>query len=112
MSELLQLVVKAADQRLSEAISVLDFRGHSPFTDYFVIASAKNERMADSIVDHVIEEAEKAGFAVRNVEGGQGSRWLLVDLYEVVLHVFVGEERQVYNLEKLWGDLPRIEAEL
>ena len=71
MSELLQLVVKAADQRLAEAISVLDFRGHSPFTDYFVIASAKNERMADSIVDHVIEEAEKAGFAVRNVEGGQ-----------------------------------------
>ena len=112
MSELLQLVVKAADQRLAEAISVLVFRGHSPFTDYFVIASAKNERMADSIVDHVIEEAEKAGFAVRNVEGGQGSRWLLVDLYEVVLHVFVGEERQVYNLEKLWGDLPRIEAEL
>ena len=112
MSELLQLVVKAADPRLAEAISVLDFRGHSPFTDYFVIASAKNERMADSIVDHVIEEAEKAGFAVRNVEGGQGSRWLLVDLYEVVLHVFVGEERQVYNLEKLWGDLPRIEAEL
>ena len=112
MSELLQLVVKAADQRLAEAISVLDFRGHSPFTDYFVIATAKNERMADSIVDHVIEEAEKAGFAVRNVEGGQGSRWLLVDLYEVVLHVFVGEERQVYNLEKLWGDLPRIEAEL
>ena len=112
MSELLQLVVKAADQRLAEAISVLDCRGHSPFTDYFVIASAKNERMADSIVDHVIEEAEKAGFAVRNVEGGQGSRWLLVDLYEVVLHVFVGEERQVYNLEKLWGDLPRIEAEL
>ena len=112
MSELLQLVVKAADQRLAEAISVLDFRGHSPFTDYFVIASAKNERMADSIVDHGIEEAEKAGFAVRNVEGGQGSRWLLVDLYEVVLHVFVGEERQVYNLEKLWGDLPRIEVEL
>ena len=112
MSELLQLVVKAADQRLAEAISVLDFRGHSPFTDYFVIASAKNERMADSIVDHVIEEAEKAGFAVRNVEGGQGSRWLLVDLYEVVRHVFGGEERQVYNLEKLWGDLPRIEVEL
>ena len=112
MSEFLQLVVKAADQRLAEAISVLDFRGHSPFTDYFVIASAKNERMADSIVDHVIEEAEKAGFAVRNVEGGLGSRWLLVDLYEVVLHVFVGEERQVYNLEKLWGDLPRIEVEL
>ena len=48
MSELLQLVVKAADQRLAEAISVLDFRGHSPFTDYFVIASAKNERMAGS----------------------------------------------------------------
>ena len=111
MSELLQLVVKAADQRLAEAISVLDFRGQSPFTDYFVIASAKNERMADSIVDHVIEEVEKAGFAVRNVEGGQGSRWLLVDLIEVVLHVFVGEERQVYNLEKLWGDLPRIEVE-
>ena len=59
MSELLQKVVHAADQRLAEDLVVLDFRGHSPFTDYFVIASAKNERMADSIVDHVIEEAEK-----------------------------------------------------
>ena len=104
MSELLQKVVHAADQRLAEDLVVLDFRGHSPFTDYFVIASAKNERMADSIVDHVIEEAEKAGYAVR-------SRWLLVDLYEIVLHVFVGEERQVYNLEKLWGDLPRVEVQ-
>lgn len=111
MSELLQKVVHEADQRLAEDLIVLDFRGHSPFTDYFVIASAKNERMADSIVDHVIEEAEKAGYAVRNVEGGQGSRWLLVDLYEIVLHVFVGEERQVYNLEKLWGDLPRVEVQ-
>lgn len=49
MSELLQKVVHAADQRLAEDLVVLDFRGHSPFTDYFVIASAKNERMADSI---------------------------------------------------------------
>ena len=111
MSDCLKLVVKTVDEHLGEETTVLDFRGHSPFTDYFVITTARNERMADSLVDYVIEAAEKAGLSVRNVEGGEGSRWLLVDLYEVVLHVFVGEEREVYQLEKLWGDLPRIEVQ-
>ena len=110
MSDLLQLVVKTADQHLAEDITVLDFRGHSSLTDYFVICSASNERLAASIMNYVTDEAEKEGYPVRNVEAEQGSRWVLVDLYDVILHIFVGEERSLYQLEKLWGDLPRIEV--
>lgn len=110
MSECLNLVVKAAKEKLAEDVVVLDFTGHSAYMDYFVIATAKNERMADSIVDHVIEIASKQGLHVRCAEASEGSRWMLLDLYDVILHVFVGEERQLYQLEKLWGDLPRVEV--
>ena len=110
MSDLLQLVVKTADQHLAEQIEVLDFRGHSALCDYFVICSASNERLASSIMDYVVDEAEKEGYPVRNVEAQQGSRWILVDLYDVILHIFTPEERALYQLEKLWGDLPRIEV--
>lgn len=109
MSDLLKIVVKAAQERLDEDVVVMDFRGRSSLTDYFVIVSAKNDRMASSIVDRAIEKAEEAGYGVRNVE--EGSQWSLVDLNDVILHVFVADQRQVYQLEKLWGDIPRIEVE-
>ncbi len=104
---LLNLIKEAMNNKLATNIVVLDFRDRSPFCDYFIIGTAKNHRMAKSIIDHIEEEVLKHGEKVRSIEGNEDSAWQLIDCYQVVAHVFVGEERDVYQLEKLWSDLPK-----
>ena len=109
MSDLLNVIVKAVDEKLGSDIEILDFRGVSPFQDYFVIASALNNRMAKSIADNVEDKVYEAGYSVKSIEGDENSSWILIDCYGVVVHIFVGADRQIYSLERLWADLPRVE---
>ena len=106
MKDLLRTVYDAMDERLADDIVVLDFRKQSAFVDYFVIASSKNQRMANSIIDNVIDKASINGFDVKHNYNDPNSKWLLLDLGEVVCHVFIDDERSLYNLEGLWKDLP------
>lgn len=108
MSELLKIVVKELDERLGSNIEIIDLRGISPFTDYFVIVSANNQRLANAMVKGVVDKAGKEDYDFRSIEGEDDSDWILLDLYEVIVHVFVEESRSIYQLEKLWGDLPRV----
>ncbi len=109
MNDLLEKIYKAMDEKLAEDIVVIDFREQSPFVDYFMIATAKNARMAASIIDNIEEKAEEMGVEVRFNRNVKDSKWLLIDLGEIVCHIFYDNERQVYNLEGLWKDLPRIQ---
>ena len=106
MSDLLQLVEHTLSEKPAEHISVIDMRGINPFTDWFVVATARNLRHADSLADEVADAAQKAGFPLRTREGAEGSSWILVDLNEVIVHIFTEEARAQYKLENLWGDLP------
>lgn len=110
MSNQLQTIVHAIESKLGSEIIVLDFRGKSPYFDAFIICSALNQRMANSICDHVLDEVEASGGGIRNIEGGSESRWILVDCYDVIVNIFVAEERAIYQLEKLWVDMPVIEV--
>lgn len=102
--ELLKVVVEAADSKRAEDIVALDVQGISLLADYFVIMQANSERQVKAIADIIEEKVEEAGFEVRNVEGKDGANWILLDLGDVVVHVFKTETRQFYNLEKLWSD--------
>ena len=106
MAELLDLAVAKLQEKLAEDITVIDMASVNPFTDYFVIATARNVRHASSLADDVIEEAEKNGFSLRTREGEEGSTWILADLNDIVVHIFTSEARDLYKLENLWGDLP------
>ena len=103
--ELLELVIKTLSDKLGEQIVSIDMRSVNPFTDYFVITTAKNVRHANSLANDLMKEVEKNGYAVRTREGTEGSEWILVDLNEVIVHIFTDSARQVYKLENLWGDL-------
>ena len=94
------------DEKLAEDLIVLDFRAQSPYVDYFIIGTARNYRMAKSIVDNVEEKALKEGYEVKRIYAEKETKWLLVDLGDVVCHVFYDGERELYNLEGLWKDLP------
>lgn len=87
----------------------LDVREISLLADYFVICSASNERQINAIIDEIVEKEEKSGVEVKRIEGKDGAKWVLIDLGEVIVHVFSNSERAFYNLEKLWSDAPLVD---
>ena len=107
--ELLELVVRTADDRQAKDIIAIDVRGVSILADYNVIAHASNTRLMNAITETVVDEAQKAGVTVKNIEGKQGGSWILVDLGDVIFHIFDEEERSHYKLESLWTDAPTVD---
>ncbi len=107
MSNLLSLVQKTLDEKLAEDIVTIDIRNVNTYTDYYVICTAKNSRHANSLVEYVEKEAEKNGYEVRLREGERDSTWVLIDMNEVVVHIFTQEARSTYRLEALWADQPQ-----
>jgi ribosome-associated protein len=85
-------------------VVILNMRGVSDMTDYFVIASGTSDTHVRSIAGHVADEMKKIGSAAYHVEGLQEGRWVLVDMVDVVVHVFHPVVRSFYQLERLWGD--------
>jgi ribosome-associated protein len=103
---LADLVVEAASDKKAEDILVLNISEVSTIADLFVICTARGERQAQAIADGIVEKAKAAEQQPFGVEGYDGGRWILIDLSDVVVHVFVPEERELYRLERLWGDAP------
>lgn len=87
----------------------LDVREISLLADYFVICSGNSERQINAIIDEVIDKEEENKVSVRRVEGKDGGKWVLIDLGDVIVHVFSASERAFYNLEKLWSDAPLVD---
>jgi len=100
------VVVDAASDKKAEDILVLNVSEVTTITDLFVIMSGRGERQVQAIADAIIEKAKAAGRQPFGVEGYNGGRWVLIDLGDVVVHAFVPEERELYRLERLWGDAP------
>ena len=110
MADLLQVVYKALDDKHAEDIVILNMKNISLLADYFIICHGNSDRQIQAIAREVKEKAEENGFDVRRVEGYDSARWILIDLGDMVVHIFNKEERQFYNLERLWGDAPQIEV--
>lgn len=110
-NELLVTTVQAADEKKAEDIVVLNMKGISLVTDYFVICHGNSERQVQAIANEIKEQVHKKGFPVKKLEGFEDARWILVDLGDVVVHVFHRDERTYYNLERLWGDAPVVQIQ-
>ena len=106
--QLLEMVVKAADGRRAEDIVALKVDEISPMADYFVIMTGGSDRQVQAITNAIVEKAHEENVNIGSVEGKNPAQWVLVDLGDVVVHVFREETRQFYNLEKLWADAPLV----
>jgi ribosome-associated protein len=104
--ELLKITVKAADDKRAEDILALNMKGISLIADYFIICHGNSDKQVQAIAKEMKEKAQENGIDVKRIEGFDEARWILIDLGDVVAHVFHREERSYYNLERLWGDAP------
>ena len=102
-------VAAIADDKLGEEIVVLDMRELVSYTDFLVLVTARNERLAKAIADDVQLQLKGEGLVPSRTEGVQEARWVLLDYLDCVLHVFVPEAREHYRLDQLWGEAPRID---
>jgi ribosome-associated protein len=100
----------AADDKLATDIVIIDVGDALSLTDYFVIASGRNTRQVRAIAEEVEEQlAVLGGPKPLRTEGRDEYRWLLMDYGSFVVHVFEEEARAFYDLDRLWGDLPRVQ---
>jgi ribosome-associated protein len=99
---------KLAHERHCTDIVVLDLRGKSPATDYFVILTGTSDRQMRSVADDICAEAREMGFQRFGRAGYDQARWILLDYVNVVIHIFDEEYREYYDLELLWGDAERL----
>lgn len=104
--KLLETAVKAADDKKAEDIVVLNMKGISLVADYFIICHGNSEKQVQAIAKEIKEKAIEDGFDIKRIEGYDEAKWILVDLGDVIAHVFHRDERGYYNLERLWGDAP------
>ena len=104
--ELLNIAVDATENKKAEDIVSLNMKGISDMTDYFVVCHGNNERQVQSIARAVKESAHEQAIDVKRMEGYQSARWVLIDLADVVVHIFHKDERNYYNIEKLYQDAP------
>jgi ribosome-associated protein len=99
-------VCKALDDKKGKNIVLLGLEGISLLTDYFVICHGNSRIQTQALADHVEKEMQKVGVFLERREGYAEGRWVLQDYGAVITHIFQKEERQFYNLERLWGDAP------
>lgn len=111
--ELTRRIAAIVDDKQGADVVALDVRGLISYTDFLVIATARNERLAKAIHDEVRERLKRDhGLLPTAVEGLRESVWVLMDYLDCVLHVQVPETRERYRLETLWGEAPKLELGL
>lgn len=104
----LQLAANACDDKRAHDITVLDMEGISLVADYFLICHGNNERQVQAIARSIKDKMGENDISIDRIEGFEQGRWILVDIGDIVCHVFHKEERGYYNLERLWGDADRV----
>jgi ribosome-associated protein len=93
----------AADKKAIEP-TVLDLRGISSFTDFFVLVTGANRRQVQAISDEIVDQLKRSGSPAARVEGYQNAEWVLIDYGDFVVHIFDDKARRFYDLERLWRE--------
>ena len=105
--ELLELIKDALDKVKAKDVKIYDLRGISPIADFTIIATVDVARQATSCIDYLNLEERNQKLKIRNVEGRE-TTWILLDLYDVILHIFTPDERKNFDLDRLYLNVPQI----
>jgi ribosome-associated protein len=105
------LCLKAALEKKALDPVLLELKGASSFTDYFLLCSGKSDRQVQAIAQGIEEALKKKGIRPLGQEGMVGGRWILMDYEDVVVHIFLEPVRRFYDLEGLWIEAKRIDLQ-
>ncbi len=108
LQEMVMVAVRAMEEKHGDEVVALDLRGYSAIVDAFVICTAFSSAQARAIADEVEAAFSKRGWHLWRMEGYDTARWILLDYGDIGVHIFGDEDRALYDLDRLWGDVPRI----
>jgi ribosome-associated protein len=102
--KIMTVIVRAIEEKKANKVVVLNLVDISLVTDYFIICHGNSDIQVQAIATEVKKAADQSGATLRGLEGMDTARWVLIDLGDVVVHVFHKDDRDYYNLERLWSD--------
>ena len=103
---LFEEIINLAFEKKAKNLISLDLRGHSSITDYFIICHGNSEPQIKAIVDNI---RKGTSFKPRHLEGYENRKWVLLDYFDIIVHVFDEKEREYYSVENIWADVPKQE---
>jgi ribosome-associated protein len=107
--QVMNMAVDAVEDKKAMNVITLNLQGISTIADYFVICHGNSETQVQAISTEVKKQADKLGIPVKGLEGFDSARWVLIDMGDVLVHVFHRDEREYYNIERLWSDAKVVE---
>lgn len=106
-----EIILKTIDSKNGQDVTVLDVRELTSIADFFIIASGNSSTQVTAIADEVEFKMEEAGFEKVNREGYSSARWVLLDYMDIIVHIFHKDEREYYDLERLWETMEKLDEE-
>ena len=107
----LKIALKAADDKKAQDILALDISKIASFASYFLFCTGDSSRQMQAIADEIQKQLKKSGIQSSHIEGYSNSEWILMDYFDLVIHIFSKEARAFYDLERLWRDGKKLDAE-
>ena len=104
MKEKLQKIIEACEEEIAKDVVAVELDSQRALADYFVIATGNTPNQTQSIIDEVEDVCAEEGYEIIGKEGYQDGHWILLDLNDIIVHVFTPEERDYYDLERLWSN--------
>lgn len=104
----LRLIVEAIEKTRGEDLKIFDSSSINPFVDYIVICSASAYRQVYAIANNVKDILKENNILINHFEGKKDSKWILIDVDDIVVHVFLDEERNLYDLDNLYSELAQV----
>ena len=102
--EALKVILNALEEKKAFDIKLINISKISTLCDYIVIADGTNKKQVQALSDNVEDSMHEAGYSHKGVEGYSEGGWILLDYYDIIIHIFSEESRRFYNIEKIWSD--------
>jgi ribosome-associated protein len=103
VASLRDFIINALEDEKAEDIQTIDLQGKSDIADYMVITSGRSNRHVGAIADNLVKKLKTVGINGVTLEGMEQCDWVLVDAFDIIIHIFRPEIRELYNLEKMWS---------
>jgi ribosome-associated protein len=100
--EIIKVIFTALDDKFGQDIKIIDISQVSTMSDYFIITSGNNPNQVKALADEVSQKLQEINVSIKKSEGFAGGTWVLLDFDIAMVHIFTKENREFYNLEKVW----------